>query len=248
MRGFWVVYRREMAGLFFTPLGWVLFFFALVVNGLYFNAYLQATGGDVGESLALSLGQGYPFWAVMMLLPPLLTMRMVSEEARSGMLEFLLTAPVRDVSVIVGKALAATTFLGLLWSSNVVYGLISSGLGAAPDWGHVGIALLGAVLVSALFSSIGLVASTLTNTPLLAAFLAFVLNVGMLSLRFLEGALKGLDPFTRESLMRKVDVIAHFQSSFVRGALDTADVAFFVAWTAVFLFLATRLLEARRWW
>jgi ABC-2 type transport system permease protein len=215
---------------------------------MYFTAFLQATGGQVDESLSLSLGQALPYWAIMVLVPPLLTMRMISEEARDGMLEFLLTAPVRDVSVIVGKALAATTFLSLLWSTNLVYAGMCAFLGGAPDWGQIATSLLGSVLVSALFCSLGLVASALTSTPLLAAFLALVFNIGMLSLRFLEGVLKGVDAQLRETLLRKVDVILHFQSSFVRGALDTADVAFFLSWTAVFLFLATRLLEARRWW
>ena len=237
-----------MAGLFLTPLGWVLFLLALVVNGLYFSTYVQVTGGDIGASLSLALGGGYPFWVIMVLFPPLLTMRMISEEARSGMLEFLLTAPIRDVSVIVGKALAATSFLALLMSTNLVYALICQGLGATLDWGHIATSLFGTVLVSALFCSIGLVASTLTNTPLIAAFLGVFLNVVMLSMRYLEGVLKGFDPLVRESLMRKVDVLGHFQGSFVRGALDSADIVFFFGWTGVFLFLATRLLEARRWW
>lgn len=248
MRGVVTIYRREIAGLFLTPLGWALFFLALVINGLYFSAYVGHTGGQVDEALSLSLGNGLPYWAVMILLPPLLTMRMISEESRTGMLEFLLTAPVTDGAVVAGKALAATTFLGLLWSTNVVYALVLHALGGVPDWGQVATGVAGSVLVSALFCSLGLVASALTSTPLLAAFLALVFNVGMLSLRFLEGALGRMDPELRETLLRKVDVLLHFQSSFVRGSLDTADIVFFLAWTAVFLFLATRLLEARRWW
>lgn len=248
MRALATIYRRELAGLFLTPLGWVLFFLALVVNGIYFWVYVQLTGGRADEALAFSLGQALPFWAVMVLLPPLITMRMVSEEGRSGMLEFLLTAPVRDSAVVLGKALAATTFLALLWSTALVHGLLLQALGAPPDWGQVAAGLTGAVLASALFTSLGLVASALTNTPLLAAFLALVFNLGMLSLPMLEGALRGLDPVLREAVMRKVDVFQHYQGSFVRGVLDSADVVFFLAWTGVFLFLATRLLEARRWW
>jgi ABC-2 type transport system permease protein len=248
VRGTATIYRRELAGLFLNPLGWVLFFLAMVVNGLYFSAYVQATEGDVEGSLGLALGQGLPFWAIMVLLPPLLTMRMISEEARSGMLEFLLTAPVRDAAVVLGKALAATTFLGLLWGTNAIYALLLSALGGQPDWGALATGIGGAVLVSAFFCSLGLVASALTSTPLLAAFLALVFNIGVLSLRFLDGLLSGLDATLRETILRKVDVILHYQSSFVRGALDTADVVFFLAWTAVFLFLATRVMEARRWW
>ncbi len=248
MRGALTIYRRELAALFLTPLGWVLFFLALIVNGMYFTAFVQATGGQVNESLSLSLGQALPYWAIMVLVPPLLTMRMISEEARDGMLEFILTAPIRDAAVITGKALAATTFLSALWSTSLVYAVLCAMLGGSPDWGQVGTALFGSVLVSALFCSLGLVASALTSTPLLAALLGLVFNVCMLSMRFLEGVLKGVDAQLRETLMRKVDVILHFQSSFVRGALDTADIVFFLGWTAVFLFLATRLLEARRWW
>ncbi len=247
MKGVATIYRRELAGLFLTPLGWVLFFLAMILNGLYFSAYFRATEGGVNDSLGLVLGQSLlPFWVVMVLLPPLLTMRMISEDARSGMLEFLLTAPVRDAAVIAGKALAATTFLGLLWSTNGLYALLLSALGGSPDWGLVGANIAGALLVSALFTSFGLVASALTSTPLLAGFLAFVFNIAVVSISFVRLPGAG-DSELVETIVRKVDVLAHFQS-FSTGALDTADLVFFLAWTIVSLFLATRLLEARRWW
>ena len=252
MRGLWTIYRRELAGLFLGPLAWVVLCLALYVNGFHFSGlYLPLTQGDVAESLLFSLGGGRIFWGFMIVLPPLLTMRMVSEEARSGVLEFLLTSPVSDAAVILGKLGAATTLMALLWSSTLVYAGTVEWLGTAPvggaDWGPVWTGLLGSICLSALFCALGLVASAGTGTPLLAAFVALVANVVLLLLPF-AGAASGFDAthWVRQTLM-KIDVLTRHQGSFMLGVLDTRDLVFFGAWTAFFVFVAIRLLEARRW-
>lgn len=252
MRGVWTIYRRELAGLFFAPLAWVVLCLALYVNGFHFSVlYLTLTQGDVTESLLFSLGGGRMYWGFMIVLPPLLTMRMVSEEARSGVLEFLLTSPVSDAAVIVGKLAAATTLMAVVWSSVFVYAGIVEGLGTVPeggvDWGPVVTGVGGSILVSMLFCAIGLVASTGTGTPLLAAFVALVVNIGILLLPF-AGVATGLDAqhWLRQGLMR-LDVLSRYQGSFLLGVVDTRGLVFFAAWIAFFVFLAIRLLEARRW-
>ena len=247
MGGVWTIYRRELVGLFLGPLAWVLLCLALALDGFFFTYYLAATGGDVNYALHLASGGSWLWWALMNLLPPLITMRMISEEARTGTLEFLLTAPVRDGAVVLGKLLAATTVMAVLWSANLVYALTLSQLGAAPDWGPVWSSLLGALLVSALFCAIGLVASAGTGTPLLAAFLAFCANLALLSLPFLRGLLVLPQEHWFLSLLRHVDVVGQVRSSFLLGVLDTQHVAFFLVWTAFCVVLATRFLEARRW-
>ena len=247
MRGLGTIYRRELAGLFFAPLAWVLLCLSLFYNAAFFLLFLRQYGGLVDNALESSLGGGSPFWLLVVFLPPLLTMRMLSEEHKSGMLEFVLTAPVADAAVVLGKALAATTFLALLWSSVPLYGLVLQILGAAPDWGQVATGYLGAVLVSALFSAVGLTLSAACATPLLAAFLAILANVGAVALPFATPALRGLAPGLVEWLDGRVNILNAFQNSFMTGALDTAHLAFFLAWTAVFLFLAVRVVEAKRW-
>lgn len=243
----WTIYRRELAGLFLGPLAWVLLGLALLVNGFYFTLYLAGTQGDVNGTMMLAQGGSRIFWGLLLLLPPLVTMRLISEESRTGTLEFLLTAPVSDLAVVLGKLLAATSLLALLWASALVYAGTLALIGPAPDWGPVLASWLGATLLSALFCSIGLLASAGTGTPLLAAFLAFVANVALLSLPFLPGLL-GLGPdhvLTRA--LAEMDVIAHFQASFLVGVLDTRHLLFFLVWTAFFVLVATRVLEARRW-
>jgi ABC-2 type transport system permease protein len=248
MSGIGTIYRRELAGLFFAPLAWVLLCLGLAYNGFFFLFYLKSGGGLVNQAFQLSLGGGLPFWFLMVMLPPLVTMRMISEERRSGMLEFLLTAPVRDAAVVLGKALAATTFLAFFYAAVPLYGVLLAALGAAPDWGQLLTGYVGAVLTGALFSAVGLFASALSGTPLLAAFLATLANLALVFLPFASGGVHGFAPRVFDWIARRVNVIGAFQGSFLTGALDSAHAVFFLAWTGVFLFAATRAVEARRWW
>jgi ABC-2 type transport system permease protein len=185
---------------------------------------------------------------LMITLPPLLTMRSISEELKGGQLEFLLTAPVTDGAVVLGKHLAVVLFLAVLWAVIPMYGLILELQGVSPDWGQMGLGYLGAVLVSALFAALGMVASALSSTPLLAAFLGFIFNIAILILPMGAGALGGTIGGLLKALADKLNVLLHLQTSFMRGALDSADIIFFVAWTGLFLFAATRIVEGRRMW
>lgn len=260
MRGTLVIYRRELAGLFLAPLGWFLLGLALFANGLLVYLVLGYTGGDAGAALRGALGGGTLFWALMVFLPPLLAMRMMAEESRSGTLEYLLTAPVSDAAVVLGKFLGATTFLAVLWSAVPLYGLLFQWMGSPPDWGAVFATWLGAVLTSGLFVSLGLLAATSTNTPLLAAFLAFAACLGWILVPTFGGQLlntadalvgsSAVGEMVIQSLrssLRAMDVLRHFHFSWRMGVIDTAEVVFFCSWPCLFLFATVRLLEGRRW-
>lgn len=244
MRGVLAITRRELAGLFVGPLAWALLFIAVLLQGWLFVLYLKTSGGDVDLALRLTLGESFVFWALMILVPPLLTMRMISEESRTGILEFLLTAPVSDAAVVTGKFVAALTFLAILWGTAFAYGLVVASLGVAPDWGALAGGWIGAVLCSALFCAIGLCASASTSTPIVAAFGAIVVNLVVVTAPLLAGLSD--QPWVRRAVAR-VDVIDHHKGAFLVGVLDTSYVVFFLAWTAWFVFLAVRAVEARRW-
>lgn len=247
MRNLGTVFRRELSGLFLSPLAWTLSFLVVLANGfVLLHALERESGGDVDDALGLLLGSGLPFWILSALLAPLVTMRMISEESRSGVLEFLLTAPVGDLAVVLGKALAATAFFALLWASVGLYGLAASALGAPPDWGILFTSWLGATLVGGLFVAIGLAASALSDTPLVAAFLASVVNLAFFFGTKLASGARARSELV-DAVFAKLDVTAAYQGSFQTGALDSAHVVFFLAWTAAFLFLAVRLVESRRW-
>lgn len=247
MSGVWTIFRREIAGLFLGPLAWVLLCIGLASSGYFFVLGLAGTQGDVMSALALTLGGGWPFWALLLVVPPLLTMRMISEEARSGVLEFLLTAPVSDFAVVFGKLLAAVAFMALLFAGVLFDGLLLELFGVSPDWGVLALGWAGAVLASALFCALGLVFSAATQTPLVAAFLAFVANLALLTLPLAADFFGSPPGGALRIALQQFDVVFHYQGSFLRGLLDTGHVVFFVAWTGFFGFLATRFLEARRW-
>lgn len=245
--GAFVIYKRELAGLFLQPFLWVLLAAALLLQGFLQFAILQQYQGDVHLALLGQLGTGYLFWALLVMLPALVTMRMISEESRSGVLEFLLTSPVSDLAVVLGKLLAATTFFALLWSPPVLQGALYAYLGASPDWGLLLAAYFGAVLVSCLFCSLGLLASALSGTPVLAAFLGILFSMGALILPQFRGLLRGMDRDLVDQAFRTVDLVGRYQASFLRGAFDTAHLVFFLAWITAFVFLTVRLIEMRRW-
>lgn len=259
MSGAVVVFQREFAGLFRAPFTWVVLLVVLLLNGLLFNGFLTASG-NVTSALDGAM-TGFAFWIWMVFLPALLAMRLVAEESRSGTLEYLLTAPVSDLAVVVGKFLAAVGFLAVLWTSSLLYAGAIELVGGRPDWPAVLGTWAGTVLVSALFVAIGLLASTFTATPLLAAFLSMVACVAWLLVPLLaEEALAYVLPFLADTeagrqgwleavrgVTRNMDAFGHFQRSFRIGVLDTAELVFFVTWTALFLFLTARSLEARRW-
>lgn len=260
MTGALVVARRELSGLFMAPFTWIVLLVVLFLNGVLFGSFLVGSEGNVSATLSQAM-TGLGFWVWMIFLPALLAMRLVAEESRTGTLEYLLTAPVSDAAVVTGKFLAATGFLALLWSSSLVYGLTLEFAGGPPDWSAVLGTWFGTVLVSGLFVAIGMLASTFTSTPLLAAFLSMVSCVIWLGIPFVVARVMDyLVPLLtsteaqREAFLEQVggvvasmDAFRHFQRSFSLGILDTAEITFFVTWIAFFLFLTARSIEARRW-
>lgn len=244
MSGVVAIYRRELAGLFVTPLAWILLCVALVLNGYLYSVYVKLYGGDVDAAMRMTLGNSIAYWVLVILFPPLITMRMVSEESRSGLLELLLTAPITDAAVVTGKFLAAVSFMAVLWSSVFAYALATQSVGPSADWGLVVGGWVGAVLCSGLFCATGLFTSSLTSVPVASAISATVMNIGIVLLPLLAGLSDA--PWAMRAA-RRVHVLDHLQNSFLFGVFDTAYVVFFVGWSALFLFLAVRAVESRRW-
>lgn len=246
MRGALTIYRRELAGLFFQPLAWVLLCLALLLNGFFFELYLRQWS-EVDTALSACLGAGVSWWITTVVLPALLTMRMISEEARTGVFEYLLTAPVADWAVVLGKALAAATFMCVVWSFVPLQAWQLALAGAPVDWGQLALGLLGAALVSLLFCSLGLLASALSSTPILAAFLGMGFALGLLLLPFALSQVRFVERATLSAWIERVNVVQLLSDSFLRGWLDTRALVAFAAWIAAVLFVCTRVVEARRW-
>ena len=229
------VARRELGSYFSTPLAYIVTALFLAINGLLFYASLgnspQATIQPVVSTVM----------TVLLLLAPVLSMRLLAEEQRSGTLELLLTAPVRDGEVVVGKFVAALGLLAVMLGLTLLYPAILFAYGQ-PDPGEV----LGGYLTMVLFGgaamAIGLFASSLTQNQIVAAVIAFAVLLVLWVLDTVTQAIGG----TIGSVLSYLAVDPH-QIDVSLGVVDTKDLIYYVSLIVGALFLTTRSLEARRW-
>jgi ABC-2 type transport system permease protein len=188
------------------------------------------------------------FWFLALFIPPLLTMRLLSEEFRMGTIETLMTAPSTDVSVVTGKYLAALGYTILLWLPTVGFFLTAQAHGATFDWGIVAAGYLGAILIFALFLAIGVFASALTETPILSALLTVVLELFFFFVMMLPNFVRtGFLGDAAKAIGDRYSIYQILSDSLLKGVVDTMHLVFFASLTWLFLFLATRSLEFRRW-
>jgi ABC-2 type transport system permease protein len=235
---------REIESLFFSPLAYIVLFIFLVLNGFSFIFALETANGVVSDTIAVFLGDGPLFWLSLMVIPPLVTMRLVAEERRSGLLEITLTAPVRDGEVILAKFIGAMVFQAFLWAPTLIYIAIIRNYGALPDPGQVVTSYVGIACVTSLLTAVGLAYSTITSNQIVAAVASMTTNVIVLIIPVLADA-RQYTALTR--LLEPLSFFGHFSSSFNRGVLDSSILVFYAAATLGLLVLCTRSLEVRKW-
>ena len=168
-------------------------------------------------------------------------MRLLAEEQKLGTIELLLTSPVRDWEVIVGKYLSSMVFLLAMIGFTLYYPLLLWIFGS-PDSGPIYSGYLGLVLYSAAALSIGILTSTLTSNQIIA----FVVAAGILLLMYFANTGTGGVESIWANLVTEIGMRSHF-NDFERGVIDTKHIVYFLSVTAFFLFLAIRALEFRRW-
>lgn len=245
MKGILAIMDREFRAYFFSPLAYLVAAFLLVVNGLVFwliVSFLNDPRARFGAPLELFFGQTIYFWLVLLFVAPVLTMRLLSEERRSGTIEVLMTAPVTEVQVVVGKYLAALLFYCFLWLPTLTYaGIIA--YYSEVDWGPVAAGYLGVFGIGALFLSVGLLASALTRSQLVAAILTFALLIPLFTFGLLENL------FNDDKLRRAFSYLNLWQhmEEFGKGIVDTRHLVYYLSATVLFLFLSAKALEAKKW-
>jgi ABC-2 type transport system permease protein len=230
---------KELKSYFVSPIAYVIIAFWLVCTGLFFTLILS-------YSRTASLQELFGTVTVLLLLiAPALTMRLLAEEQRNGSLELLMTAPVRDWEVVLGKFLAAVTLFIAMMGLTLVYPLMLQLFGGNPDWGAIFSGYLGLLLFAASFLAIGLFASSLTDNQMVAAVIGFVMLLILWMIGQVGTGLSlGGDLSTWLSALSVTD---HFNNSFPRGVIDLTDVLFYLLLTGVMLWTTIQILEARRW-
>lgn len=240
---FLVVCRRELRAYFFSFVGYALIAVFLLLSGYYFYTdlvYFILFGGFV-----LPTGLWQYFFLDMrhatLLVLPLVTMRLFSEEKKLGTMELLWTYPVRDGEIVAGKFLAALAFFLVMLAGTAVCPLALRQFHAF-EIGPLIAAYTGLFLLGTAFIACGLFLSSLTEDQVVSAFLTYGLVVLLWIVTWNEEAVN-------ESVFRfllGVSLFDHFYN-FTRGVIDTQDLAFFVLFVAFFLFLTLQSLAVRKW-
>ncbi len=252
MSGTLVIARKELRQLFSSPIAYValgmffvisgFLFFSLV--GVYTVQVLQLQGTappdfNPTRLIFTPLYQDTSF--VLILLVPVLTMRLVSEEDRTHTMELLATSPVTSTAILAGKYLAALVlFLVLLAVS--AYMPLSLALIGRLDWGLLASTYIGLVLLGGAFLAIGLFASTLNENQIVSAAIGFALLLLFWVLGFAQQA----SGSASQQILSALSFSTHF-TNLSGGVVDTRDVLFFLSLSFFFLFLGVLTLESRKW-
>jgi ABC-2 type transport system permease protein len=249
MRKFTTLLGRELAASFHQPLAWIVLFFFLLTTGFNFHAgvSLLARSGGTTTMVEAFFNTVY-FWFPFLLIFPLSTMRVFAEEAKLGTIEMLMTAPVRDIEVVLAKFFGAFLFYAILWLPSLLYFVVFQWVTEVSAAGAVG-SYLGAyamlVLIGLFYCAIGCLASALTDNQIVAAVMAFAGILLMFFLGLLSLIMPGEGLFVRE-LMYYFSPIQHMMD-FSRGIFDTRPVVFYLSATFVILFATYQVFQYRRW-
>jgi ABC-2 type transport system permease protein len=240
MRNIWIIFKRELAAYFTSPIAYLVAFAVLLLCGLYFNSDLAARNNRAQPDGTVVLAA---FASLTILFAPLMTMRLMAEENKEGTIELLMTLPVNDSDIVIGKFLGAWAYYTIVLALTLVYQVINIWV-AVPDLGVVISAYMGVWLYGGAALAVGVVFSALTENQIVAAFLSLAAMLGL----WLSDNV-GLIINNRElaTLARGFSFRTHYLYSFGVGLIRFEDVIFFVGVIAVMLFITIRLVESRRW-
>jgi ABC-2 type transport system permease protein len=235
LRNVATIASRELKSYFASPVAYAVGFFFLLILGAWFY-FITVLGQHEANLVGIFKLLGYlcvPVAAVI-------TMHLFSEERRSGTIELLMTYPLNDWEVVLGKYLASLLLYVFVLALTIQYPIFL-GVFAKPDWGMMLSGYIGALLIGAAFLAMGVLASSLTRSAVVAAIICLLMLFG---LRFLSaGAILG----------GPIGKVFHYISftgqldDFSGGLIDTRDIVYLVSFIVFMLFTSVRVIEINRW-
>jgi ABC-2 type transport system permease protein len=241
MRGTWTVFQKEVAQYFASPIAYLIAFAFLLLTALWFNRDLTVSAGQrIPADAAIIPNQ---LALLLIFIAPLLTMRLLAEESREGTLELLMTAPVSDVAIVIGKFMGAWFYYSVLLGITVVYQILLSGV-TNPDPGVAIAAHLGIWLYGGAALGIGLMFSAMTENQIVAAFLGVS---ALLLLYQANAAGQIVASFELANFLRTLSFPGHFESSFAFGLVRGEDIVYYAGIMVLALFIAVQVVQSRRW-
>lgn len=252
MRFITVIAVKEIRTYFGSPMAYVVSAAFLAITGFFFVA-------SVSDPFAEASIRGYLAGAVffMIFMSPALTMRLIAEEQKLGTLELLLTSPIREFEIVIGKFIAAFVMMAIMTGLSLYFVVVLFVYGD-PDIGPLLSGFLGLGLYAAATLAVGLFASALSSNQIVGLIVGSGILTALTIIDFVSERLTGLasqvlDGFQLGASFSVFDLDSfgvaqggHF-ADFAKGIISVSDIAYYISLTAVFLLLTVLVLEARRW-
>lgn len=224
---------KEAKALFSSSIAYAVITMFLLLMGYSFTAFLFLNRTSTLVHIFFQAA------VLFLLIVPILTMRQFAEERKTGTLELLLTAPVREINIVLAKFLACMAVNAVMLALSLTYAFVLQAYGE-PDWGPIYSGYLGLVLFTASLVALGLTISALTANQIVAA----TVSLGLFLVLWMVDSLGSLLPYPFHNIVMSVSLLAHF-TPFATGAMYVSDVGFFVSLILLGLFLGVRALARR---
>lgn len=231
MKHVWTIFKKEFASYFNSPIAYIVITVFLLLTGwLFFQQFFL-----VGQTSVRSLFSLMPI--LFIFFAPAITMRLISEERKTGTLELMVTLPVTNAQIIVGKFFAALGLLSVAILLTLPYAFTVGALGQL-DWGPVIGGYIGAILMGAGYLSLGAFSSTITKNQIIA----FIVGLALCFLIFMLDKILMFVPSFLASTLEYLSIGYHF-NNIARGVIDTRDLVYYVTFVGGFLLLSVYMLE-----
>jgi ABC-2 type transport system permease protein len=242
MRNIFTIAAKELKLFFISPIAYVVAFAIFLILGILFYASIVAAAfQQAAPSIQVIVG---PLATILLFTAPAITMRSLAEEQKTGTLEILLTAPVRDWEVVVGKWLGSMFFIIIVLAVTWIYPIIlNSIVDPGIDQGLMLANYIGLLLMFGAFLAIGVAASSLFSNQI-AAFFA---TMGILLALWMIGYPSAVMGDAGGGIFRYLDMSEHFYNSFFRGIIELKDIVYYLSVIALALFFGSVSVDARRW-
>jgi len=254
MRNFFPIFRKELASYFTSPIAYIVYgMFLIIVGYLFYSgisffsilSFQSLNNPNLAQGLNVTEGVFRPLYlnmgVILLLMMPLLTMRLFAEEKKSGTIELLLTNPIRDVEVLLGKYAACMAVYLVMLLLTALFPAFTTLVGS-PEAGPILSSYLGLLLLGASFIAIGTMVSSLTENQIIAAAVTF----GILLLLWVISWSASFAGPTWGTFLLHLSATEHFQN-FAKGVIDTQDIVYYLNLSVFCLFLTLRSLESKRW-
>lgn len=247
MRNIWTIAKREYDQYFVSPVAYVVAFAILLTTGVLFaiNFFFYTQNALQGFGVPDFAPISGTFVFLLVLSAPALTMRLISDEARMGTLELLLTAPIRDFELVIGKWLGAMFYILSLLLVTLIFPIITSRF-VTPgiDWNVILTSYLGMILLAGVFLALGTAVSAMFTNQVTAFFVTLALFI---ALWWLVGFPAQVISGDSARLFEHLDLKTHFYGALDSGIINLSDIVYYISLIALGLFAGSAAVEMRRW-